>query len=385
MKKRIFSPTKLVLLLISVGLFAGCGSREEAASSAAEAVSGVPLQTVRLQSTPDLYTAVGTVRSRTTSELGAQISGTVREVHVKEGDRVRRGQALAVLDDRTPRAQLGAAQAGVVEATQGLVEVEQALQAALAERQFAEATYRRYQGLLEKKSLSRQEFEGAETRFKTADANVRAIEAKKTRIEARGAQARSQQESAAALYSFSRIVSPIDGVVAARSVDEGTLVMPGAPLFTVEDTAQYQLEASLPEQFVSRASAGQQVSVTIGGEKLTGHVAEVVPTSDVMSRTFQVKIDLPRDCRCRSGQYGQAQFPVGEVKRLVVPRSALVAQGQLEGIFVINTEGRAELRLVRTGKEFVDRVEILAGLTEGERVATSQLERLRDGVRVEGQ
>jgi multidrug efflux pump subunit AcrA (membrane-fusion protein) len=114
-------------------------------------------------------------------------------------------------------------------------------------------------------------------------------------------------------------------------------------------------------------------------------VAEIVPAAAGASRTFLVKIDLPKDCGCRSGQYGKALFPVGEQKRLMVPRRALVEYGALEGVYVVNVEGSVEYRLVKTGRDLGDRVEVLSGLAEGDRVATSQLERLRDGARAEGQ
>ncbi len=375
----------LILSLLTASLSIGCASDEHAQGPAGPIVSGVTTETVRLQPTPDLYEAVGTVRSATTSVLGAQISGTVREILVKEGDRVRRGQVLAVLDDRTPRAQLGVARAGIEEAAQGLAEVEQALEGARAEQKFAEATFQRYQGLLEKNSLSRQEYEGAEAQAKAAAANVRGLEAKKKQIEARQAQAQAQHESAETFYSYSRVVSPIDGIVTAKSVDAGTLVMPGTPLLTVEDTSQYRLEASLPEQLVAKAKVSEDVQIQLEERMLKGRVAEIVPAADVASRTFLVKIALPRDCACRSGQYGKALFPVGEQKRLVVPRRALVEYGALEGVYVVNVEGGVEYRLVKTGKAFGENVEILSGLAEGDRVATSQLERLRDGAHAEGQ
>src|SRR5574337_16125 len=169
---------RLLLILIGTAFFFACGSGEKKQADSGPLVSGVVIETVRLQPTPVFYEAVGTIRSATTSVLAAQLSGTVREMRVKAGDRVRRGEVLAVLDDRTPRAQLGAAEAGVEEATQGLAEVEQAFQAAVADRQFAEATYKRYQGLLEKNSVSRQEFEAAEARYKSTFANERALQAK---------------------------------------------------------------------------------------------------------------------------------------------------------------------------------------------------------------
>lgn len=374
---------RMILFVLVVAGFTACSKDEKAQSASGETIRGVQLETVRLQAAPDLYEATGTVRSATSSVISAQIGGTVLEVRVKPGDRVARGQVLALLDDRTPRAQLSVAQAGVEEAAQGLAEIEQALQAAAAERQFVEATYKRYQGLLEKNSVSRQEFEGAESRYKAALASERALQAKKRQIEARGQQAHSQQESAQTYFSYSRVVSPIDGVVTAKSVDAGTVVMPGTPLITVEDPSRLRLEASVSERLISKMKLGMSVSVETGGGKVDGQVAEIVPAADAATRTFLVKVGLPRDCGCRSGEYGTASFPIGEEKRLSVPRLAVVERGQLDGVFVANPQGVLEFRLVKTGKELGARVEILSGLGEGDRVAISQISQLREGARVE--
>jgi RND family efflux transporter MFP subunit len=339
---------------------------------------------VHLESAPLLYQAVGAIHSANTAILAAQLGGTVREIRVQAGDHVKRGQLLALLDDRSARAQVQGAEAGVNEAIQGEAEVEQALQAATADRKFAEATFNRYKALLAKNSLSRQEFDGAEARYQGALANERAMAAKKQQILARQQQARSQQDSAQTYLSFSRIVSPIDGIITAKSVDTGTVVMPGTPLLTVEDTARYRLEASLPEEYLPNAKAGETVSVSTQQGQFEGRLAEVVPEADVISHTFLVKIDLPHDCNCRSGQYGQASFPIGEAKRLAVPSSAVLDHGELQGIFVVGADGKVEYRLVKTGKTFGNRVEILSGVAAGEKVAISQIDRLRDGARVEG-
>jgi RND family efflux transporter MFP subunit len=313
------------------------------------------------------------------------MGGTVGEVRVKSGDRVRKGQLLAVIDDRSPRAQVEAAQAGVEEATQGLAEVKQALQAATADRQFAEATFTRYQALLQKNSLSRQEYDGAEARYKAALANERALEAKNKEIQARNQQARAQKSSAETMLSYSRIVAPLDGVVTQRSVDAGTVVMPGMSLMVVEETAHYRLEASLPEEFFAKIRVGEETPVATARGKVQGRVAEVVPATDPGSRTFLVKVDLPSNCSCQSGEYATALFPVEQTPMMSVPLSALVEHGELEGVYVANSQGIVEYRLVRAGKSWGDRIEIISGLNEGDRVAVTQVEKLRDGIRVEAQ
>jgi membrane fusion protein, multidrug efflux system len=373
-----------VMLAIAAATFlAACGSKEQAKEPAAPVISGVAVMTVRSQSTPEYYEAVGTVKPEITSVLGAEISGTVRKISVKEGDRVRRGQVLAVIDSRVQQAQLEAAAAGIEESNQGLAEVKHALQAAEADRKFAEATFQRYKALLAKKSVSQQEYDNAETRYKGALANEMATQAKLKQMEARQRQAQAQHSSAATVFSYSRIVSPIDGVVTAKSVDEGTLVMPGTPLITVEQTGHFRLDVSVPERFLGQIRVGESVPAAVGSQQTEGRVIEVVPAADPSTRTFVAKVVLPRGCKCQSGQYGSANFAIGAGNRLLAPSDALVERGELEGLFVIDSKGVAYYRLVKTGKAFGSQVEILSGLDDGERVAISKIGELSDGVRVQ--
>jgi membrane fusion protein, multidrug efflux system len=381
MKTRNYFPFTLAMLIAA--FLTACGSKQQAQEPAPAVVSGVAVVTVHTQPTPDYYEAVGTVKSGTTSVLGAEISGTVRKVSVKEGDRVRRGQLLAVIDSRVQQAQLEVAAAGIEESNQGLAEVKQALQTAQADRKFAEATFQRYKALLAKKSVSQQEYDNAETRYKGAVANEMATQAKLKQMEARQRQAQARHNSAATVLSYSRIVSPIDGVVTAKSVDEGSLVMPGAPLITVEETGHFQLDASVPERFLGLIRVGEHVPVKVGSQQAEGRVIEVVPAADPATRTFVAKVELPRDCNCQSGQYGSADFAIGTGNRLLVPSDALVQRGELEGLFVIDSRGVAYYRLVKTGEAFGKQIEILSGLADGERVAISKIDQLSDGARVQ--
>jgi len=383
MRKRFVIP--LSLSLVAASLLLACGSKKSAEQATVETISGVKLETVSLRATPQMYEAVGTVRAANVSVLNAQMGGTLREIRVRAGDRVRRGQLLAVIDDRAPRAQMEAAQAGVEEATQGTAEVEQALLAATADRQFAEATFRRYQTLLAKNSLSRQEFDGAEAKYRAALANERAAEARKQQTAARHQQATAQKSSADTTLSYSRIVAPMDGVVTQRAADAGSVVMSGTPVLTVEETSHYRLEATLPGELLGKVKVGAETPVATSHGNLTGRVAEVVPVTDPGSRTFLVKVELPSNCACQSGEYATALFPGEQSQTMSITRSALVEHGELQGVFAVNSQGLVEYRLVKAGKSWVDRVEVLSGLSVGDRVAVTQVERLRDGVRVEAQ
>ena len=374
---------QVLLAVGTVAFLAACGSTKQEQAATPATVSGVAIVTVHSGPTPEYYEAVGTVKSAVTSVLGAEISGTVRKISVKEGDRVRRGQLLALIDSRIQQAQLEAAAAGIEESNQGLVEVKQALLAAEANRKFAEATFNRYKALLAQKSVTQQEYDNAETQYKGTLANEMATRAKLKQMEARQRQAQAQHSTAATVYSYSRIVSPIDGIVTAKSVDEGTLVMPGTPLITVEATGRFRLEAGVPERFLGMIRVGESVPVTVGSQQTEGRVVEIVPAADPSTRTFVAKVVLPPSCKCQSGQYGSANFTIGTENRMLVPICSLAQRGELQGLFVIDSKGVAYYRLVKTGKTFGDQVEILSGLDDGDRVAVSKIDQLSDGVRVQ--
>jgi RND family efflux transporter MFP subunit len=116
---------------------------------------------------------------------------------------------------------------------------------------------------------------------------------------------------------------------------------------------------------------------------LEGTVSEIAPTADPGSRTFLVKLDLPARGGLRAGQFGRVAMPVGQATALRVPASAVVVRGQMEIVFVV-ADGRAQLRLVKTGKPIGAEVEIISGLSAGEKIVADGVAGLVDGQPVEG-
>jgi RND family efflux transporter MFP subunit len=250
--------------------------------------------------------------------------------------------------------------------------------------------------LLERRSVSQQEFDEVRAKHRVAEAEadraekmLQTMEAKKRQALARIDQAKADISSARIYAGYTKITSPIDGIVTSRQTDIGQMAAPGAPLLTVEDSTRYRLEATVEESRIAGVKLNQQVTAVIdalGDQAIEGRVAEIVPASDPSSRSFTVKIDLPADgqkLHLRSGLFGRARFPSGQKQALTIPRRAIVERGQLIGVFVVDDAGIARMRLVKTGKSFDDRVEILSGLGEGERIVTGGAQSLTDGSRVQ--
>jgi RND family efflux transporter MFP subunit len=153
---------------------------------------------------------------------------------------------------------------------------------------------------------------------------------------------------------------------------------------TVEQSGVYRLEAQVGESSLAYAKLGAAVPVRVDAldTTLTGKAVEIVPAADPQSRTFTIKIELPAQPLLRSGVYGKASFSRGERQVLLVPAAAVLERGQLTGVFVVGQDGRAEFRLVKTGKRYGEKLEILSGLSTGERIVIKGAERIHEGGRV---
>jgi len=262
---------------------------------------------------------------------------------------------LAIIDDAQPRAAVDLATAADLAAQQQLV-------AADSDLVLAESTLKRKQYLYEQKIVSQQEFDEVKAR---RQANL----ARRDIARAGQAEARAVLNQAMTSLDHTRIRAPFNGVVTNKNADSGTLASPGMPIFTVEDTRLYQLEVAVNETDVRYARTGGPVSIAIealGNPELKGNVVQIVPAADPASRAFLVKILLPTDTRLRSGLFGRAQFSRGKQQALLIPHSAVVERGQLQGVFVLDQNKVANLRYVTLGKFSGSEIEVLSGLQGGE-------------------
>jgi multidrug efflux pump subunit AcrA (membrane-fusion protein) len=134
----------------------------------------------------------------------------------------------------------------------------------------------------------------------------------------------------------------------------------------------------------------QVVIDALGPQEFSSRVAEIVPASDPGSRSSLVKIDLFDEKGksgsppgLRSGLYGKARFPVGQRQVIQVPQRAILQKGQLVGVFIVDPSNTVQLRLIKTGKPYGDRVEVLAGIEDGDRIIVEGMEKTKEGDRVQ--
>ncbi len=381
----MFSSKILIPLAPAALLLSGCGSHtpEKKAAPQGPAIQ-VSLQEARSEKVAGVYEATGTVRARSTSVLSARIMGYIRDIRAQVGDTVRAGQTVAVIDAKEIDDAVAQAKAGVAEARAAVPEVDNAIAAAQAQLDLANSTMKRMKSLYDQKSITSQEFDEVQARQRMAAANHQMALAKRTQLTSKISQAESGLAQVAVNKTYTEVKAPFTGIVIERKAEPGMLASPGMPILVIEQAGAYRLEAAVEESRIASVKAGSKVTVRLDslGRDIEARVSEIVPAMDPVSRTFTARIDLPSSPLIRSGLFARALFPAGEKDALTVPATAVRDQGQVQSVFVADN-GFARVRLVKTGARAESAVEVLSGLSPGDRVVANPPAALTDGSKIE--
>ena len=329
------------LLSLVAATLVGCGHAEHTAATlpALPAVK-TSVNLIQPADLPLLEEATGTVRARRRATLEAKVSGKILELPLTLGQEVKAGDRMAVIAAEEIQARVDQAKA--------LLE-----QARREEARFA--------GLLKSGSVTQQEYDNMKARLAVAEGGLREAET---------------------MLGYTAVTAPFDGRVTRKLAEVGDLASPGRPIAEMEDGATPRLEADVPESLMGTVKPGDSLGILAGTNRLNAVVAEVAPAADASSRTFLVKLDLPAGAPLRTGQFARVLVPAGRQTVLVVPSEAVARRGQLEYVYVVR-DGKAALRLIRTGRAVEGGVTVLSGLDAGETIAVSAAATLADGQPVE--
>jgi RND family efflux transporter MFP subunit len=333
--------------LALIPLLAGCDKKAENHPSADRVLpsASVRVQAIQSKTFTSTEEVMGTIRAKVHASLEAKLSGRIDKLPVLLGQSVKAGELIARLDAPEIKARLEQAQASL---------------------QQAERDFKRASALVDQQALTRSEFDTADSRYRMAKAAV---------------------DEAQAMMGYVEVLAPFDGVVTRKWVDVGDQASPGKPLVDIEDPARLQLEADVPEAIAAKVKPNDRMTIRVGrdAEELSGTVVEIAPIADPVSRTFRMKLDLPSapaesgaQRSLMSGQFARLLVPVGQRSSLRVPASAVVHRGQLDIVFVV-ADQRAQMHLVKPGREINQETEILSGLDQGDSVVVEGAQQLLDG------
>ncbi len=184
---------------------------------------------------------------------------------------------------------------------------------------------------------------------------------------------------------YAVVSSPINGVVTQKLANEGDISAPGHPVLMVENQSRMQVQTSVPDSIYQGLKQDATVRIEVDGlaQPLDGKIARLSPAADPMTHSHLVKIDVAA-AGLRSGSFARVLFASGKQNVLRVPSAAVLNRAGIDGVFVVDAKGIAQYRMVRTGRVDGDQVEILSGLSAGDRVVTGNAGALNNGDRVQG-
>jgi len=358
------------ILLTAALTVGGCSGKQGVDSkdgSPVAVIKGVAMETVRISTMPEALDLVGTVRAGTSAVVSARIAGSISVLKVREGDRVRKGQLMAQLEAQENQANAAVATAGIEDARKGVDEAE-------SRKKLADITFERYSKLLFNQVISRQEFDAKQTEKELATQAL-------ARADSRLKQAEESSRAASTISDYTKITAPISGIITSKLVDLGASVFPAQPLMTIEDEGSYLLELAVPESLAARVKPGSPVQVVLDavGSSFNARIGEIVPTADPASRTFTAKIALSQKS-LKSGMFGRGTISLGTaINCITLPKVAILERGAMTTVWVLEKGKIARMRIVKVGRVIGERVEILSGLSEGEQVLVSGVEKVIEG------
>lgn len=355
--KKIFTS---ISVLSIIGLLVSCSGDKEKTASELPAIAVTVNETAESQS-GNFVVASGKIEAENSANISTRMMGYVTSVKVKTGQKVTEGQLLATISNADLQAKKAQAEAGVAQAT--------------AAYNSAKRDYDRFVVLFSQNSASQKEMDDMTTHFDMAKAGLEVAEQMKNEVLAQ--------------FSYSNITAPFSGTVTGTFVKEGDMANPGMPIVSVEGASKLQAVVMVSESEISDIHNGMETSITIKSLEKTvkGKVTEVSTSARNTGGQYIVKIDLDKTENVLSGMFVNAVFPIersaeSSNELVLIPKKAVISQGQLQGIYVVNDNDTAILRWLRLGKTFGNDIEVLSGLSSGEKYVVEADGRLFNGAKV---
>ncbi len=304
--------------------------------------AGAKTVKISLQLAANALSWQGTVQSRSVARLAPKLNARIVDITVNAGDKVKKGDVIARLDDRDLRAAYNAAAAG-----------ESAAQAQAAQ---ARAEENRIIDLFNKQAATRQNYDAVLAQAKAARAMAN--------------QAAGSAQQAKVVLGENVLYAPFDGVIGERLQQPGDMGMPNQAIATLYKADDLRLEVALASHCAAPISLGMTVLVRFDSlqQTVSATVDEIAPEIDPQTHTQLIKINLPAMTAVRHGQFGWLELSCqADRKMLLIPAQSVLNYGQLQAVKVVEN-GRQLTRHIRTGKQYGEQIEVLSGLHDGETI-----------------
>jgi len=322
-------------------------------TNASLAASDPPLNVVSAlyQQIEREYIIDGVVEAVNQATIAAQTSGQVLEVNFDVDDFVKKGTVLVRLKSTEQSASLSQVQARVAEADAYL--------------NAAQKEYDRFKKLRAKKVVSAAKLDTA-----LAD-----LEAAKARVNAARADVRQVSQR----VDYTTIKAPYSGIVLKRHIQQGEIASLGQPIMTGFSPEALRAVVTVPQSRIEAIRQHQKARMILDSEpkkhRFDGIKLTIAPYADAKTHTFRIRVYFPENILgVYPGMFTKVAFVVGQARRLMIPVSAVAYRGEVRAVYIVDKQGQVSMRQVRLGRTYLDKIEILAGLEEGEQIATNPVD-----------
>src|ERR1700730_12525098 len=326
----------------------------------------------------------------------AKVAGDVREIYVDVGDHVKEGQTLAVLEVPELAAQLSGAEAAGRAAQEQIRKAQGDLQRAQSSHAAAHSAYARLKQAADSRSglVAQQEVDDTQAKDLETEGQTASSEAQLAGAKQQLEMAQANQKQYTALSSYTRIVAPFAGEITNRYAETGALVAAGTststqaiPVVRLAQTSKLRLVLPIPESVAAQIHLGDPVKVQVQAlnQEIEGKVSRFADSLDRVTRTMETEIDFDnRAGQLIPGMYTETRLSLREKKNaLTIPLEAFSRNGEDASVLAVNGQNVVEARKLRLGAEDSVRVEVLAGLSEGERVIMGNRSEYHEGQKVQ--
>lgn len=371
----------------------------------AKELTTVRLQPVELYSQAQGQSYSGNIEPLERVDVLFKVGGYVEDIDkvrsggatrlVQEGDPVTEGTVLAKLRQSDYAVKVDEARSQIAEAQAAIAQGEQAVKGAAALRDKAKLDWDRANNLYQKQSLTKTDYDAARAQLDGYQAQLDANTAQVNLAKAKLAGAEALTREAEIAVQDSSIKAPINATVLKRLIEVGALVAPGTPAFVLGDVSQVKAVFGVSDSVLPKIGMGMSLPVTteaLPGSTFTGRVTRIAPTADPRTRVFDIELTLPnRDGRLKAGMIATVRLEQGKRAEPVpvIPLAAVVQPPPGKAgymVYVADQQGSnavARAQMVKLGDALGDRIAILDGLREGQRVVVTGASLVHDGETVE--
>jgi len=329
-------------------------------------------------------------------DVHAKVAGYIRKIYVDVGDHVKAGQTLAVLEIPELAAELSGADAAVRRSQEEIRRAQSDVERAESAHAAAHSAYFRLKQAAEARTglVAQQEIDDSQAKDLEAEAQVSSAKAALSAAQQQLQVAEANAKQYAALSDYSRITAPFAGVVTNRYADTGALVAAGTssstqamPVVRLAQASVLRLVLPIPESVSAQIRLGDPVMVHVQAlnRDIQGKVSRFADSLDLQTRTMQTEIDFDnRDGHLIPGMYAETRLSLAEKKNVLsVPLEAVARNGDDATVLAVNSQNVLEERRVELGLEDNVRVEVLSGLSDGDRVVIGNRSQFRSGQKIQ--